>query len=99
MSSRFSYATSTRSPLARPAVVLNVTVTQSEGSGYATVFPGGTAVPETSNLNFTGNVDVPSLVITPLGADGSIAVRIRGEPTHVLVDVLGFVTAANPTAT
>jgi hypothetical protein len=81
------------------SVVLNVTVTQSEGAGYATAFPGGTVAPETSNLNFTGGIDVPNLVLTTLGADGSIAVRNRGAPTHVLVDVLGFVTAANPTAT
>ncbi|HEX4984079.1 MAG TPA: hypothetical protein VFV63_20415 [Ilumatobacteraceae bacterium] len=88
-----------RVPAGATAVVLNVTVTQSEGAGYATVFPGGTIAPETSNLNFTGNVDVPNLVLTPVGADGSIAVRNRGVPTHVLVDVLGFVTRANPPAT
>jgi hypothetical protein len=59
----------------------------------------GTVAPETSNLSFTGGVDVPNLVLTTLGADGSIAVRNRGAPTHVLVDVLGFVTGANPAAT
>jgi hypothetical protein len=42
---------------------------------------------------------VPNLVITPLGADGSIAVLNRGAPAHVLVDVMGFVTGTNPTAT
>jgi hypothetical protein len=86
-------------PAGATAVVLNVTVTQGEGAGYATVFSSGVVAPETSNLNFTGDADVPNLVITPLGVDGSIAVLIRGAPTHVLVDVLGFVTGANPAAT
>ena len=79
-------------PTGATTVVLNVTVTQSEGEGYATVFAGGTVAPETSNLNFTGGIDVPNLVIATLGTDGWIAVRSHGAPTHLLVDVLGFVT-------
>ena len=86
-------------PADATAVVLNVTVTQGEGAGYVTVFAGGSGAPETSSVNFTGGIDVPNLVISPLGADGSIAVLSRGAPTHVLVDVLGFVTGTNPTAT
>ena len=76
-----------------------MTVTQGEGAGYVTVFAGGSGAPETSSVNFTGGIDVPNLVISPLGAAGSIAVLNRGAPTHVLVDVLGFVTGTNPTAT
>jgi hypothetical protein len=86
-------------PADATAVVLNVTVTQSEGAGYVTVFAGGSGAPATSSVNFAGGIDVPNLVITPLGADGSIAVLNRGAPAHVLVDVMGFVTGTNPTAT
>ena len=55
--------------------------------------PAGRGSPETSNVNFAVGIDVPNMVIIPLGADGSIAVLNRGAPAHVLVDMLGFVTA------
>ena len=43
--------------LGAAAVVLNVTVTGAQGSGFVTVFPCGEALPTASNLNFVAGCD------------------------------------------
>lgn len=70
-------------------IVTGVSAT-SDVAGYATVFPGGTTQPPTSNLNTNGGGDArPNLVVVPLGADGSIDIR-RFALADVVVDVAGY---------
>lgn len=71
------------------AVVLNVTVTQPAGSGYATVYPTGTTAPTASNLNYVKGQTVPNLVVVKVGADGKIYLLSQAS-THMIVDVVGW---------
>ncbi len=87
-------------PSAVQAVALIVTGVSaaSDVAGYATVFPGGTPQPPTSNLNTNGSGDArPNLVVVPLGADGSIDIR-RFALADVVVDVAGYFVDASSSA-
>ncbi|MDO8363192.1 MAG: PQQ-dependent sugar dehydrogenase [Actinomycetota bacterium] len=60
--------------------------------GNVVVMPHGGVVPTSSNVNTNGSGDVrANLVVVPLGADGSIDLRLR-TTANVLVDVLGSFT-------
>jgi hypothetical protein len=73
------------------AVVMNVTVTEVESGGYATVWPCDAQRPEVSNLNFRPGDTVPNLVTVKLSAGGTVCVFADAR-THVLADVAGFLT-------
>lgn len=76
------------------AVLLNVTVTQPTGESFLTVYPSGTARPLASNLNFLAGQTAPNLVSAKLGADGKVAIYNNAGSTQVVVDVVGWFTAA-----
>ena len=79
-------------PNAVQAVAVIVTGVTKPGAlpGFATVYPGGTPQPQTSNLNTNGNGDArPNLVIVPLGANGSIDITLQSTD-DVVVDVAGY---------
>ena len=81
-------------PTFNGGALLNVTLDQTEGHGYLTVYGPGEQgeAPSTSNLNWYG-VDqiVANLVITKLGGEASLGIRAGGGGrTHVIVDVLGY---------
>jgi glucose/arabinose dehydrogenase len=62
--------------------------------GNIVAVPHGGAVPPVSNVNTSGNGDRrPNLVIVPIGADGSIDLRLRNV-AGVIVDVVGSFTDA-----
>ncbi|MFC8615619.1 right-handed parallel beta-helix repeat-containing protein [Micromonospora purpureochromogenes] len=71
------------------ALVLNVTVTRPTASGFVTVYPDGTPLPSSSNVNFVANETVPNLVTVPMG-DG---IRFRNSSSgtvHLVADLQGF---------
>ena len=73
----------------------NVTVDQTEGRGYLTVWgPFGEdgGPPNTSNLNwFTDNQIAANLVVTRLGSDAGVFITAGGGGrARVIVDVLGY---------
>ena len=70
-------------------VSLNVTAVNPAGPGYLTVFPCGTPVPTTSNLNFTGGQIVPNAVLTGVGTGGRVCVY-ASFTTDVVVDLNGW---------
>ena len=83
------------------AVALNVTVTQTETSGYVTVYPcDADPRPDASNLNFVANQTVPNAVIAPVSADGEVCFFVKGK-AHILADISGYFssgfTALTPT--
>jgi hypothetical protein len=76
---------------AQASAVLNITTTEAKGAGYATVYPSGSALPNTSTLNFTKGKTVANLAIVKVGADGRVRVR-NASPgsTQLIVDLSGF---------
>lgn len=83
------------------AVALNVTATDTHGTGNVTVYPDGQGVPTASNLNFTPGQTVANAVIVPVGSDGAIDLDLNGTtvgPADLIVDVSGYFSADNPNA-
>jgi hypothetical protein len=79
------------------AVVLNVTVTAPQRSGFLTVYPSGTAIPTASNVNFAATKTVPSLVMVKVGADGKVNLyNGTGGTIQIVADVSGYYLAGTP---
>ncbi len=84
------------------AVVLNVTITDSLQSGYASVTPAGANDPavkarDTSNVNLTRAAQtLPNHATVPVSARG-FDVFLEGGG-HVIADVAGYYTGANAAA-
>lgn len=79
-------------PNTAQAAVLNLTVTQTVGGGFAAVFPADVAWPGNSSINWsTSNQDVANMVLTQIDSSAQIKIR-AGASTHVIVDVVGYIT-------
>ena len=75
------------------AVVLNTTVTSTTAPSFLTVWPGGTPLPNASNLNWVAGQTIPNLVTVGLGtgtSDGRVAVRNSSGYADVIFDVQGY---------
>ncbi|HVF20363.1 MAG TPA: N-acetylmuramoyl-L-alanine amidase [Mycobacteriales bacterium] len=72
------------------AVVLNVTAIEPTAAGFLTVYPGGTARPTASNLNFVAKQVVPNLVTVGVGSDGTVSIYVSAGLMHVAADVVGW---------
>ena len=70
------------------SVAVNVTVTDTDGAGFVTVWGCGT-LPETSSLNFAAGQTIPNLVVTQVSATGTVCVHASTN-AHVIVDVVGW---------
>ena len=70
------------------AVVLNVTATQSTGSGFVTLYPCGTR-PIASTLNYVAGVNVANGAIAVLSPDDEVCVY-ASTTTHIIVDMSGY---------
>ena len=83
------------SDIGAAVVVLTALGTSAPQSGFATAHPGGSAVPNASNVNTNGNGDIrANLAVVPLAADGSLSVTLE-RVDDVLVDVVGYFTSAS----
>jgi len=74
------------------AVILNVTVTETQAPGFATVFPCGASIPTASNLNYGTGSTVANLVVSKIGDGGDVCV-FTNQGTHLVVDVAGYFPA------
>src|SRR5664280_2020703 len=80
------------------AVVVNVTAADPTSAGYITVWPSGTTMQQTSNLNFQAGQNIPNLVVVPVGADGKIQLfNGSGGTVQLLADVTGYILGGTPT--
>ncbi len=70
------------------SAVLNITVTQTGGSGWITVYPCG-SIPDASNLNYVQNLTIANLVYARLDANGR-ACLFTTTPTQLIADVAGY---------
>ena len=83
------------SDIGAAVVVLTALGTSAPQSGFATAHPGGSAVPNASNVNTNGNGDIrANLAVVPVAADGSLSVTLE-RVDDVLIDVVGYFTSAN----
>jgi hypothetical protein len=76
------------------AVILNVTATDPTTSSFLTVFPTGTTMPTSSNVNFVAGQTIPNLVIAKVGANGSISFGVGAGSLNVVADVVGYFDSA-----
>jgi hypothetical protein len=80
-------------PLTAKAISVNVTVTGPTSIGFLTLFPGGTAAPLASTINFRAGQTRANNAIVPLGAGGTMSVfdgQASGGTTHFILDVNGY---------
>jgi VCBS repeat protein len=81
-------------PVDALAVALNVTAVSATVGGHVTVFPGGTADPGTSTINFSAGQTRANNQIVGLAPDfsGKLLLRaiVPGGEVHFLVDVVGY---------
>ena len=81
------------------AVALNVTTTDTTGTGFITVYPGGNPVPTASNLNYRPGQTVANTVIVPVGPAGTVELYNGGTtagPIDLIADVTGYFAASGP---
>ncbi len=80
------------------AVAVNITATEPAAAGYVTAYPCGSAVPATSNVNFTAGGTVANAAVVPLAADGTICLA-ASAPTQLIVDIAGAFAGPGTTMT
>ena len=77
-------------PATATAVVMNVTVADSDSISFLSAYPSGAAPPTSSNLNFGPGQVIANLVTVKLGAGGRVDVANTVGSTHVIADVVGY---------
>lgn len=75
------------------AVLLTVTVSATSTRSHLTVHAAGTALPPTSNLNWTGGEQLTTTLLVPLGSNGAVAFANAGGTARLQVQVRGYVDA------
>lgn len=80
-----------RAPRPGDTVVLNVTGVAPTASTYLTVYPGGLPRPLASSVNVPAGKNVPNLVFTWIGDNGTVSIRNDSGFAHVVVDVVAYV--------
>ncbi|MFL6099357.1 MAG: hypothetical protein ACJ71T_05330 [Actinomycetales bacterium] len=77
--------------VAATAVQANVVAVGAASSGYLTVYPGGTAAPLASWLNFRDGKAIANGGVITLDRDGGTTFAVKASrSTHVVVDVTGY---------
>lgn len=79
-------------PSTAKAISVNLTVTQPTSLGYLALFPGGTAAPLASTINFRAGQTRANNAIVPISATGTLSV-LDGQgsgTTHFILDVNGY---------
>lgn len=82
-------------PVDASAAVLTVAAVDPYGTGYSTVFPAGTSLPNASNVNYYAAHNTANTVIVPIGAEGDVCI-FASSATDFVVDVSGYLPANGP---
>jgi hypothetical protein len=77
-------------PSSAAAVVVNVTVTDTTGQSFLTVYPTGVTRPLASDLNWVAGTTRANLAVVHPGPDGTITVFNHSSSVDVIVDVTGY---------
>jgi hypothetical protein len=79
-------------PPGASAALVTLTVTQTVGAGFVTMYSAAlTAEPPTSSINWGGPDQILS-VATPVAVDSEGQIKITGgvNPTSIVIDVIGY---------
>ncbi|CAB4790685.1 MAG: hypothetical protein F2735_01990 [Actinobacteria bacterium] len=76
------------------AVLLSVTATDSDGSGFITLYPCGSSRPWASNLNFVFGLTVSNAASVFVDVNGRVCIY-TSVATHVVIDVDGAWSSAS----
>jgi hypothetical protein len=71
-------------------VVLNVTAVSGTQASYITMYPTGSALPGTSNLNFPPNTNLANLVQVRLGPAGQVNIYNNQGNVDMVIDAEGY---------
>ncbi len=74
------------------AMIGNVTVTETTGSGHLRLYPQGAPVPNTSSINYVTGQTLANGVIVALSGSGKISIYVVGGGAKVILDVAGYVS-------
>jgi uncharacterized protein YvpB len=85
-------------PAGAGGVALNVTVTDITAPSYLSFWPATEARPATSSVNFAPGAVAANLVTVELGSDGRVAYYNSAGTASLIVDVEGWLGAADPSA-
>lgn len=81
-------------PAGATAIAYNLTVTQTSGTGYLSVEPGGTASAGGSAINWSpGPSALANASVVKLDSQRRVSVFVGGQPgasTHFIIDVVGY---------
>lgn len=77
-------------PVGADAVSLNITVTQTGGAGFVSVWTDGTPMPTVSTQNFLAGETIANAAIVPLSGGGAIRVVAGGAGMHLIIDINGY---------
>ena len=77
-------------PANATAVVMNMTVTDSNAGSFLTVYPAGPNRPNASNLNFNAGQVIPNLVTVRVGTGGQVGIATAVGSTNVVADIVGY---------
>jgi hypothetical protein len=80
-------------PADAAGVVVNVTTALAQGPGYASVYPCAAGRPDSSQVNMPDPRAASNAGIVAPDANGEVCVFVS-SPTHLVVDVMGWIGAA-----
>jgi hypothetical protein len=88
-------------PASVSAYSLNITVTNTQGPGFISIYPQGGAAPLVSTLNYLANQTLANAAIVPAGTSGGVTVVAGVSGTDLIIDINGYYgptpsTAADP---
>jgi hypothetical protein len=77
-------------PASVSAYSLNITVTNTLGPGFLSIYPQGGAAPLISTLNYLAGETVANAAIVPAGTSGGITVVAGVSGTDLIIDINGY---------
>ena len=79
-------------PAGASAALVTLTITQTVGAGFVTLYSAAITQPATSSINWSSPDQILS-VSTPVAVDGEGRVKITGgvNATQVIIDVVGYI--------
>jgi hypothetical protein len=72
------------------AYSLNITVTNTLGPGFISIYPQGGAAPLVSTLNYLAGQTLANAAIVPAGTSGGITVVAGVSGTDLIIDINGY---------